>query len=97
MSQQAFFEQVMKPRYEMMLRHGNGNGKVQDYNPSFDYGGNAQFNPQQYGQMYEQFAKEVMSGIAKESGGNEEKFLQKWRLEFQASTCNLVNYHKILA
>ncbi len=74
-----FFEEVMKPRYELMLKHGNNQGKIPDYNPAFDYGGTIQFDPTQHGQQYEQFAKEIMSGIAKEAGGREDKFVQLWR------------------
>ena len=69
----------MKPRYEQMLKHGNNKGKIPDYNPEFDYGGTAQFDPTQHAQDYEMFAKDIISGVAKEAGGSEDKFVQKWR------------------
>lgn len=75
---QAFYNTVLKPRYELMLKNGNNKGQA-DYNPAFDYGGHAEFNPNQHAQDYERFAKEVMIGIAKESGNNEKKFIEKWR------------------
>lgn len=74
-----FYEQVMKPKYEQMLKHGNNSGKIPDYNPIYDYGGNAGFDPTQHSQDYEQFAKDIIAGVAKESGGNEGTFIQKWR------------------
>lgn len=75
---ESFYENVMKPKYELMLKHGN-NKSGADYNNQYDYGGTAEFDTTQYGQAYQQFAKEIMSGIAKESGGNERKFIEKWR------------------
>lgn len=81
---QQFYHEVMLPRYEQMLKNGNNQGKIHDYNPIFDYGGTANFDPTQHAQQYQQFAKEIMSGVAKESGGNEHRFVELWRGKSQS-------------
>ena len=74
-----FYEKEMAPRYKKMLYHGNNKGKVADYNPRYDYGGDAEFDPKKHAQSYEVFAKEVMTGIDKEAKGDEKEFVRKWR------------------
>ncbi len=74
-----FYESVLKPKYELMKKNGNNQGKTKDYNPRYDYGGDAEFDPSQHAQAYEQFAKEVIQGVGNEAKGDENSFIQKWR------------------
>lgn len=74
-----FYEKEMKPRYDKMKYHGNNKGKIKDYNPRYDYGGDAEFDSEKHGKDYEDFAKEVMAGVAKEAKDDENKFVEKWR------------------
>lgn len=75
---QQFYHQVLAPRYQAMRESGNNKGKVPNYNPDFDYGGTAQFDPSQNAQDYEQFAKELMSHVAQKAP-DEQSFIQAWR------------------
>lgn len=74
-----FYDKEMKPRYDAMNKHGNNKGKIKDYDPDYDYGGTAKFDPSKHGQDYEMFAKETIEGVAKEAGNDENKFIEKWR------------------
>lgn len=74
-----FYLNILKPRYEQMVKNGNNKDKMEGYNPAYDYGGNAEFNPKMYGQDYQMFAKDVISGVIKRAKGNEMDFLRRWR------------------
>ncbi len=74
-----FYESEMKPRYDKMKYHGNNKGKVKDYNPRYDYGGDAEFDSKKHGKDYEVFANEIISGVSKEAKDDENKFVEKWR------------------
>lgn len=74
-----FYEKEMKPRYEKMKYHGNNKGKVKDYNPRYDYGGDAEFDSKKHSENYRVFSEEIMSGVGKEAKDDENKFIEKWR------------------
>jgi len=74
-----FYEKEMKPRYKKMLYHGNMKGKIKDYNPRYDYGGDAEFDSKKHGKAYEKFSKEIMTGVLKEAKGDEKGFVKRWR------------------
>ena len=74
-----FHEEVMRPKYELMKKHGNNKGKVKDYNPRYDYGGDAEFDAKKHGASYEKYAKDIIGGVSKEAKGDEKEFVRKWR------------------
>lgn len=67
-----FYEKEMKPRYDRMK-------KADENDKDYHYGGSAELDPAKHGQDYETMAKDIMTGIAKESGNDENKFVEKWR------------------
>lgn len=73
-----FYEKEMKPRYEKMAQSGKNKGKP-GYSPRHDYGGDAEFDTKKHGQDYVVFAKEIMTGVAKEAKEDEKTFVKKWR------------------
>ncbi len=75
----SFYEKEMKPRYDKMLYHGNNKDKVKDYNPRYDYGGDAEFDAKKHGQDYEMFAKETMGRKAQIAKDDEKQFVREWR------------------
>ncbi len=85
---QVFYKNVMQPKYEMMKKVGINESmkkkgitpeKVAGYNPAYDYGGNAEFNPTQHTQDYVMFAKDIISGLSKRVNNDGNQFISKWR------------------
>lgn len=75
---EKYYREKMKPRYDAMKKHGNMKGKLKDYDADYDYGGSAKFDASEEPE-YEKFAKDVISGVAKEAKDDEGAFIKKWR------------------
>lgn len=65
-----FYETEMKPRYDKMKKVA---GK------RYDYGGDAEFDGAKHGSSYEQFAKDIMTGVSREAKDNDQELIKKWR------------------
>lgn len=76
---QKFYSEVMAPRYKQMLYHGNMKGKLSDFNPNYDYGGNADFDSKKYGDQYKKFALDIIKGVLNEAKSDEIGFVNRWR------------------
>lgn len=73
-----FASEIMLPMYDNFAKYG-AEPKKQGYRKEYDYGGSGLFDPELYGQAYENMAKEMMAIELKRNGGDINKFIESWR------------------